>query len=43
MHYDWISDYVRRVNTYFSDQKKNYQHMKADLDHYLQLLIAKGS
>ncbi|MCI8371065.1 MAG: hypothetical protein HFI75_01440 [Lachnospiraceae bacterium] len=40
---DWISDYVRRVNTYFSDQKKNYQHMKADLDHYLQLLIAKGS
>lgn len=31
----WWTDYFNRNNTYFMDQKKNYLHMKQDLERYI--------
>lgn len=33
---EWMTEYARRNNTYFIDQKKNYLHMKNDFEQYLR-------
>ena len=33
---DWIKEYFNNNNVYFVNQKKNYLHMKNNLDEYLQ-------
>jgi len=33
---DWMLEYAKENNTYFMDQKKNYIHMKQDLEKYLE-------
>lgn len=32
---DWIKEYFKNNCGYFSDQKKNYLHMKKDLEEYI--------
>ncbi len=32
----WMTEYARKNNTYFVDQKKNFLHMKNDFEHYLK-------
>ena len=34
---EWIKEYFSKNNMYFINQKKNYLHMKKDLESYLQL------
>ena len=34
---EWIKEYFSKNNMYFINQKKNYLHMKNNLDEYLQL------
>ena len=34
---DWIKEYFSKNNMYFINQKKNYLHMKKDLESYLRL------
>ena len=34
---DWIKEYFTKNSMYFINQKKNYLHMKKDLDEHLQL------
>ena len=33
---EWMTEYARRYNTYFVDQKKNFLHMKNDFEQYLK-------
>ena len=33
---EWMTEYARRNNTYFIDQKKNFLHMKNDFEKYLK-------
>lgn len=33
---DWLTEYAENNNTYFVDQKKNFIHMKNDLEQYLK-------
>lgn len=33
---NWMKEYAKDNNTYFIDQKKNYLHMKQNLDEYLK-------
>ena len=33
---EWMTEYARRNNTYFIDQKKNFLHMKNDFEQYLK-------
>lgn len=39
---DWIVDYFKNNKLYFMDQKKNYLHMKKDLEDYLKLSEKKA-
>ena len=32
---EWMTEYARRNNTYFIDQKKNFLHMKNDFEQYI--------
>lgn len=32
---DWMLDYAKKNNTYYMDQKKNFLHMKQDLEKFL--------
>lgn len=32
---NWLTEYAKKNNTYFIDQKKNFLHMKQDFDNYL--------
>lgn len=32
---EWMKCYAEKNNTYFADQKKNFQYMKKDFEHYL--------
>jgi len=32
---DWIKEYFSKNNMYFINQKKNYLHMKKDLENYI--------
>ena len=32
---DWIQGYAEKNNTYYKDQKKNYLHMKDELDRFI--------
>lgn len=34
---NWIVSYLNRNKRYFSDQRKNYQHMKCDLEDFLMM------
>ena len=31
---DWFANYVKKNNMYFPDQRKNFLHMKKELDKY---------
>lgn len=33
---EWMSDYAKKNNTYFVDQKKNFLHMKNDFEQYIK-------
>lgn len=33
---NWMSEYAKNNNTYFTDQKKNFLHMKQDFEQYLE-------
>lgn len=32
----WMAEYAKKNNTYFTDQKKNFLHMKKDFEQYLK-------
>lgn len=36
---EWMTEYARRNNTYFIDQKKNFLHMKNDFEQYLRRCV----
>lgn len=31
---DWLAEYARKNNSYFSDQKKSFLHLKQDFERY---------
>lgn len=33
---DWMTEYAKKNNMYYPDQKKNYLHMKSDFEKYLE-------
>ena len=33
---EWMSDYAKKNNTYFVDQKKNFLHMKNSFEQYIK-------
>ena len=35
---DWLTEYARKNNTYFTDQKKNFLHLKQDFERYCTFL-----
>ena len=39
---DWMAQYAARNNNYFTDQKKNFQYMKADFEQFCREVIVRG-
>ena len=37
---DWLTEYARKNNTYFADQKKSFLHLKQDFERYCTFLNA---
>ena len=37
---DWMLEYAKNNDTYFMDQKKNYLHMRQELEKFLKKVVA---
>ena len=33
---EWMTEYAKNNNTYFTDQRKNYLHMREDLERFIK-------
>lgn len=40
---EWMSEYAKKNNTYFMDQKKNYLHMKENLNKFINIKNEKSA
>ena len=40
---EWLIEYAKNNNTYFVDQKKNFIHMRADLEKFISRESRKRS